>query len=88
MPGTVIGGRKAAAKNKQYYGEDFYARIGAIGGKKSRKGGFGSQTIGKDGLTGSQRASIAGRIGGLKSRRKKKLPHMPTKGMTFGAELS
>ena len=40
MPGTSEGARKAAARNKKLYGDDFYAIIGAKGGKKSRNGGF------------------------------------------------
>lgn len=39
MSGTVKGGREAAKKNKELYGKDFYARIGAAGGRvKARKG--------------------------------------------------
>ncbi|BCW78310.1 hypothetical protein [Arthrobacter sp. NicSoilC5] len=40
MPGTAIGGKKAAASNKQRYGADFYRQIGRAGGKKSKGGGF------------------------------------------------
>jgi general stress protein YciG len=40
MGGTKEGGLQAAEKNKARYGEDFYAKIGAMGGKKSRTGGF------------------------------------------------
>lgn len=69
MPGTIEGGRKAAATNKLKNGSDFYARIGAMGGKKSRSGGFASDKVGKDGLTGAERAREAGRKGGLISRR-------------------
>jgi hypothetical protein len=71
MSGTPIGGGKAHATNKAKYGEDFYAHIGAIGGKKSVNGGFASLGIGKDGRTGRERASIYGAIGGRKSRRSK-----------------
>jgi hypothetical protein len=35
MPGTKEGGAKTAATNKRKFGDDYYARIGAIGGKKS-----------------------------------------------------
>lgn len=35
MAGTVKGGAKAAATNKAKYGEDFYQRMGRIGGKKA-----------------------------------------------------
>lgn len=38
--GTVEGGSKTAITNKRKYGEDFYKRIGAKGGKVSSTGGF------------------------------------------------
>lgn len=69
MAGTVEGGKKAAMTNKLRYGEGFYARIGAKGGRNSRTGGFASEVIGKDGLSGRERAVQAGRKGGRKSRR-------------------
>lgn len=40
MSGTVEGGKKAAATNKKLYGPSFYARIGQMGGKLGRTGGF------------------------------------------------
>ena len=40
--------------------------IGAMGGKVSRKGGFASAKVGKDGLTGAQRAKRAGAVGGTR----------------------
>ncbi len=42
MPGSKTGGRRAAETNKVRYGEDFYKRVGAAGGRKSRGGGFAS----------------------------------------------
>ena len=36
-----------------------------------RTGGFASEKVGKDGLTGKQRAEIAGAKGGRKSKRTK-----------------
>lgn len=69
MSGTLEGGRKAALTNKLRHGEGFYARIGQIGGRKGTTGGFNSDVVGKDGLTGRERARIAGRKGGLISRR-------------------
>ena len=33
MPGTKIGGLKTSLKNKKLYGEDYYKRLGHIGGK-------------------------------------------------------
>lgn len=71
MAGTKEGGLKAAKTNKEKHGKDFYARIGALGGKKGKTGGYASELVGADGLTGRERARIAGRIGGLKSRRTK-----------------
>lgn len=62
MPGTIIGGKKAAATNKRRYGNDFYEVIGAHGGKVSRGGGFAANR---------ELARTAGRKGGLKSRRPK-----------------
>ena len=64
MSGTLTGGAKAAKTNKQRHGADFYINIGRKGGVKSRGGGFASNIIGADGLTGRQRAVIAGSIGG------------------------
>lgn len=64
MPGTKEGGAKAAQKNKERYGEDFYRRIGTIGGKNGKTGGFASTAVGADGMTGPERASVVGRIGG------------------------
>lgn len=40
MSGTLIGGAKAAKTNKKKYGKNFYKKIGALGGKVSRGGGF------------------------------------------------
>lgn len=69
MAGTREGGRKAAITNRIRHGEGFYARIGQMGGHNGTTGGFNSDVVGKDGLTGRERARIAGRKGGLISRR-------------------
>lgn len=69
MSGTRAGGLKAATKNKLKHGDDFYKRIGRMGGVKGRTGGFASLKIGKDGLTGLERARKAGAMGGRISRR-------------------
>lgn len=69
MSGTVAGGFKAAETNTKKYGSDFYKRIGVLGGKRSRGGGFASNKIGPDGLTGVERAKIAGAKGGKLSKR-------------------
>lgn len=69
MAGTKAGGLKAAATNKEKYGEGFYSRIGKKGGQNGTTGGFGATTVGEDGMTGRERARIAGAKGGRKSRR-------------------
>lgn len=61
MAGTKAGGAKAAAKNKKLYGSDFYARIGAKGGKNGHTGGF---------YANRELARSAGAKGGRISRRK------------------
>ena len=69
MSGTKAGGAKAAQTNRERYGKDWYALIGAKGGLRSMNGGFASHKIGKDGLTGLERSRIAGAKGGSISRR-------------------
>lgn len=72
MAGSKEGGRKAALTNKLKHGEDFYKRIGHLGGTSGKhNGGFASLKRGKDGLTGSERARLAGAKGGKKSKRGK-----------------
>ena len=70
MSGTQKGGLKAAKTNIKRHGKNYYAEIGRKGGKASGTGGFASQKVGKDGLTGIQRAKIAGAKGGSISKRK------------------
>ncbi len=62
MAGNRAGGIKASLKNKQLHGEDFYQRIGRMGGKNGHTGGFASNP---------ELAREAGRKGGKKSRRGK-----------------
>ena len=62
MAGTKAGGQKAAATNKTKHGSDFYAKIGAKGGRNGRTGGFAANP---------ELARIAGAKGGRISRRKK-----------------
>ncbi len=73
MSGNKIGGKKTAKTILKRYGKDYYRNMGAIGGKRSRTGGFASLKVGQDGLTGKQRAVQAGYKGGKISRRSKKL---------------
>lgn len=70
MSGTRKGGLKAAKTNKEKHGKDFYANIGRIGGRNSHTGGFASNKIGKDGLTGQERAKLWGAIAGHIGKRK------------------
>lgn len=56
MSATHSGGVKAGITNKKRHGDDFYKRIGVLGGQKSRGGGFKYK---------SDMASIAGRVGGM-----------------------
>lgn len=69
MSGTKIGAMKARQTNLERHGEDFYKRIGAKGGRNGTTGGFASNKVGEDGLTGRERAVLAGAIGGHISRR-------------------
>lgn len=69
MAGTPEGGKLTAETVKELYGEDYYRIIGSKGGKRSRNGGFGSEKVGDDGLTGKERASIVGSTGGRLSKR-------------------
>ena len=61
MAGTKAGGQKAAAKNLAQ-APNFYAKIGAMGGKLGRTGGFAANPA---------LARIAGAKGGKISRRGK-----------------
>jgi len=63
--------QKTAIAIKEKYGQDFYIRIGRIGGASSNTGGFACTEVGEDGLTGAERAVVAGHKGGIKSRRGK-----------------
>lgn len=63
MPGTKIGGQKAAITNKKKHGEDFYKNIGRKGGRNGHTGGFASNPA---------LAKEAGRKGGKISRRRPK----------------
>lgn len=62
MPGTKIGGARASKTNKERHGDDFYKRIGSIGGKNGTTGGF---------YANRELARVAGAIGGAKSKRGK-----------------
>lgn len=60
MAGTLQGGKQAAKTNIAKYGADFYKKIGAMGGKLGRTGGF---------YQNRELARIAGAKGGRISKR-------------------
>lgn len=60
MAGTKKGGAKAAATNRKKYGDNFYAEIGAKGGRNGHTGGFAANP---------ELAKIAGAKGGKVSKR-------------------
>lgn len=70
MSGTSKGGQLAYQKNIAK-DPDFYAKIGRKGGQNGTTGGFASDKLGADGLTGRERAKKAGAAGGRISRRTK-----------------
>lgn len=57
---VLTGGLKAAETNRKKQGEDFYQRIGRIGGRNGNTGGFHANP---------ELARLAGRKGGRISRR-------------------
>lgn len=61
MAGTKEGAKKARDTNLKKYGDDFYRKIGAEGGKNGHTGGF---------YANRELASTAGRKGGQISKRK------------------
>lgn len=64
MSGTKAGGLKARETNLRKNGPNFYSEIGRKGGLVSCNGGFASEKIGPDGLTGRERARLVGAKGG------------------------
>lgn len=60
MSGTKIGGLRARETNIKRHGDDFYRRIGAIGGRNGHTGGFAANP---------ELAKLAGAKGGRISRR-------------------
>ena len=61
MVGTREGGLKASKTNKAKYGEDFYKKNGAKGGRNGHTGGFAAMS--------PERRSECGRKGGKASKR-------------------
>jgi hypothetical protein len=73
MSGTLNGGKAAATTNKKRHGADFYARIGAIGGRNSNNGGFASYQFCNCDLIEEvhYKQQCAGKKGGRISKRRK-----------------
>ena len=60
MAGTKAGAKKASDAMKKRYGDDYYSRIGKVGGQNSRTGGF---------YANREKARSAGAKGGRISNR-------------------
>lgn len=67
MSGTIAGGKKAVRTIKKKHGQDHYVKIGAIGGKAGRTGGF---------YANRSLAKTAGQRGGLVSSYAKNKPSL------------
>lgn len=82
MANNIEGGRRAAQTNRERYGEDYYKKMGALGGSVSRGGGFtgdpqrarkaGSKG-GKSGWTPERRKAASQRLRELHKARKGEL---------------
>lgn len=71
-PNTKLMDTMIAKHGNREAVRDWFAVIGSKGGKNgSDNKGFASKGIGDDGLTGKQRAAVAGAAGGRISKRKK-----------------
>lgn len=75
MGNTKDGGRKYAETMAKKYGsrEKWIKQLriaGSKGGTKSRKGGFASNKVGADGLTGRERARVVSRFNNETKQRK------------------
>lgn len=66
MGGTRASGLKTAITNKARYGQDYYRKMGALGGSMGHTGGF---------YQNRELASIAGAKGGSISRKKGQSAH-------------
>ncbi len=73
MNKRVSGGKKAEATLKKKYGQDFYVKLGRLGGvKKHPNKGFRSET-----------ARTAGQVGGKRSKKGKKLIEVTEKTLVY-----
>ena len=74
MAQTKAGAIKTRETNKRKYGDDYYKKIGAMGGsvKNPNKGfGYDNRTVIEKLLRKPKRAQLAGQVGGRISRRSK-----------------
>lgn len=74
MTNTKEGGQKFRSRMIERFGSEeayrmYMRELAHKGGKQSNTGGFASELKDKNGLTGAERASVYGRLGGRKSRR-------------------
>ncbi len=67
MAGTRQGAFKAALTNKQIRGNDYFRKLGRKAGSFGTTGGFASELVGEDGLTGVERSKIQGARAGRRS---------------------
>lgn len=63
MAGTKAGGAKAKATNLKKHGDNFYALIGAKGGRNGHTGGFASMSYEKVAEIGSKGGKKSSRLG-------------------------
>lgn len=74
MVQTLKGGQKYRNTMIKKFGsleawKEYQRRNASIGGRNGKSGGFASDEVGADCLTGRERASRVGKIGGLRSKR-------------------
>lgn len=78
MENNKAGGIKFVQTMIEKYGsyeafrQSMRERASRGGSVKGTNGGFASSKVGNDGLTGYERARVAGAIGGARSKRRKK----------------
>lgn len=65
MSGTKEGARKRLEKLRKEHDPEWFKQNASKAGKAGGNGkGYASEKVGKDGLTGRQRAALAGKKGG------------------------
>ena len=61
MGNTKAGGKKVAITNKLKYGDDYYVKMGQLGGRKKVPKGFARMD--------KEKVRAAGKLGGTRSKR-------------------